>query len=45
VHREILNKNCAKTWDLCLNIINDKAFWALAAKYGIEFVSYLTALQ
>ena len=45
MHREILNKNCAKTWDLCLDIINDKAFWALAAKYGTEFVSYLKAFQ
>jgi len=44
-HREILNKNCAKTWDLCLDIIKDKAFWALAAKYGTEFVSYLKAFQ
>jgi cyclopropane fatty-acyl-phospholipid synthase-like methyltransferase len=45
MHREILNKNCAKTWDLCLDIINHKAFWALAAKYGTEFVSYLKAFQ
>jgi hypothetical protein len=27
IHREILSKNCAKTWDLCLDIISDKAFW------------------
>ncbi len=45
MHREILNKNCAKTWDLGLDIINDKAFWALAAKYGTGFVSYLKAFQ
>jgi tocopherol O-methyltransferase len=45
MHREILNKNCAKTWDLCLDIINHKAFWELAAKYGTEFVSYLKAFQ
>ena len=45
MHREILNKNCAKTWDLCLEIIKDKAFWALAAKYGPEFISYLKAFQ
>ncbi|HXM94278.1 MAG TPA: class I SAM-dependent methyltransferase [Candidatus Dormibacteraeota bacterium] len=44
-HREILNKNCAKTWDLCLDIISDKALWALAAKYGTEFVAYLKAFQ
>jgi len=45
VRREILNNNCGKTWDLCLDIIRDKAFWALAAKYGTEFVSYLQAFQ
>jgi tocopherol O-methyltransferase len=45
VHREILNRNCAKTWDLCLDIIKDKAFWTLAAKHGAEFVSYLKAFQ
>jgi tocopherol O-methyltransferase len=45
MHRDILNKNCAKTWDLCLDIINNKAFWELAAKYGAAFVSYLKAFQ
>jgi hypothetical protein len=45
MHREILNKHCAKTWDLCLEIISDKAFWALAAKYGVKFVSHLKAFQ
>jgi tocopherol O-methyltransferase len=43
--REVLNQNCAKTWDLCLDIIKDKGFWALAAKYGTHFVSYLKAFQ
>jgi tocopherol O-methyltransferase len=45
MHREILNKHCAKTWDLCLDIIKDKAFWALAAKQGSQFVAYLKAFQ
>jgi tocopherol O-methyltransferase len=45
MHREILNKNCAKTWDLALDIIKDKAFWALAAKLGTEFITYLKAFQ
>jgi len=45
MHRDILNKHCAKTWDLCLDIINNKAFWELAAKYGAAFVSYLKAFQ
>ncbi len=45
MHREILNKHCAKTWDLCLGIISDRAFWMLAAKYGTRFVSHLKAFQ
>jgi tocopherol O-methyltransferase len=45
MRREVLNKNCAKTWDLCLDILKDKSFWALAAKYGTHFVSYLKAFE
>jgi tocopherol O-methyltransferase len=45
VHREVLNKNCAKTWDVSLDIIKDKSFWALAAKYGTHFVAYLRAFE
>jgi tocopherol O-methyltransferase len=44
-HREILNKNCAKTWDLSLEIIKDKNLWALAAKQGAHFVRYLRTFQ
>jgi tocopherol O-methyltransferase len=45
IRREVLSKNCAKTWDLSLDIIKDKSFWALAAKYGTQFVSYLKGFQ
>jgi tocopherol O-methyltransferase len=45
VHREVLNKYCAKTWDLSLDIIKDKSFWALAAKYGTHFISFLKAFE
>jgi len=45
LHREILNKNCAKTWDLSLEIIKDKNLWALAAKHGTQFITYLKAFQ
>jgi SAM-dependent methyltransferase len=45
VHRQVLTPNCAKTWDICLDIIKDKSFWALAAKYGSDFVTYLKAFQ
>jgi cyclopropane fatty-acyl-phospholipid synthase-like methyltransferase len=44
-HREILNEHCAKTWDLTLDIIKNKSFWVLAAKYGTHFVSYLKAFE
>src|SRR5882762_9169493 len=44
-HRENLNKYCAKTWDLTLEIIKDKSFWALAAKLGPQFVTYLKAFR
>jgi cyclopropane fatty-acyl-phospholipid synthase-like methyltransferase len=44
-HREVLNKNCAKTWDISLEIIKDKKFWALATKLGPHFVTYLKAFS
>lgn len=39
--REILNAHCAKTWDISLDIIQQKDFWRLAAKKGGEFVRFL----
>jgi tocopherol O-methyltransferase len=45
VHREVLTAQCAKTWDLSLDIIKDKSFWALAARYGPHFITYLKAFQ
>lgn len=43
--REVLNKQCAKTWDISLDIIKDKKFWALAAQYGNHFLTYLHAFH
>lgn len=40
-----LFKNCTEIWNLCLDIIKDKSFWALAVKSGLEFVTYLKAFQ
>lgn len=45
LRREVLNKHCAKTWDLSLDIIKDKNFWLLAAKFGAHFVTYLKAFE
>ena len=44
-HRRELTQQCAKTWDLGLGIIADKAVWALAAKQGKEFLTYLKAFR
>ena len=45
VRREMLNENCAKTWDFCLDIIKDKSLWVLAAQYGPPFVRFLRAFK
>ena len=45
VHRQDLTRQCAKTWDLCLDMIRDQSFWVLAAKYGKHFLTYLRAFQ
>ena len=42
---EVLNKNCAKTWDVSLDIIKDKALWGLAAQNGADFVRFLRAFK
>jgi tocopherol O-methyltransferase len=44
-HCEILNTHCAKSWDLALDIIKKKSFWALAAKLGPGFVGHLKAFR
>jgi tocopherol O-methyltransferase len=45
IQREILNKHCARTWELTLEIIKDQSFWVLAAQYGPQFVTYLRAFD
>ena len=42
---EILNKHCAKTWDLGLDIIKNKSLWKLAATNGAIFVDFLRAFR
>lgn len=44
-HREVLNKNCAKTWDISAEIIRHKSFWDLALLHGPQFINYLKAFQ
>ena len=45
LRREELTRQCARTWDLCLEIIGDPTFWALAAKQGKDFLYYLKAFR
>lgn len=44
-HRQDLTRQCAKTWDLGLDVIRDRSFWILAAKKGKDFVTYLRAFR
>jgi tocopherol O-methyltransferase len=45
VSREVLTPNCAKSWDIGLDIVKDKAFWTLAAKWGTDFIAFLRAFR
>lgn len=43
--REVMNRNCARTWDISLEIIKQKSFWDLALRHGPQFIKYLQAFQ
>ena len=45
MRQEILNKNCSKTWDLCLDMLKNKALWQVAAENGSEFVDFLRGFR
>jgi tocopherol O-methyltransferase len=45
VHRQDLSQQCARSWDLGLDIIQDKSFWSFAAKRGRHFVTFLRAFR
>ena len=45
VCREDLTKQCAKSWDLALDIVADPSFWVLAAKLGRDFVKNLKSFR
>jgi hypothetical protein len=40
-----LTRQCAKSWDLGLDMIRDKSLWALAAKMGKDFVANLRSFR
>ena len=45
VHRQDLTLNCAKSWDIGMDLIKGKSFWSIAAKLGAEFVTYMKAFH
>ena len=45
VHRQDLSRQCAKSWDLGLDVIRDKSLWTLAIKMGKDFVTNLRSFQ
>ncbi len=45
VHRDVLNEQCARTWNVALNIIKEKAFWELALRHGADFIAFLRGFQ
>jgi len=42
-HTEVMNENCARSWDIGLEIVKDKTFWKAAAEHGLMFVRFLRA--
>jgi tocopherol O-methyltransferase len=42
---DVLNEHTAKSWDLGLDIIKNKALWELAASFGPEFIRFLRAFK
>jgi tocopherol O-methyltransferase len=42
---EVLNENCAKTWDLPWDIVENKSFWKLVANHRKECIRYVRAFQ
>jgi tocopherol O-methyltransferase len=45
IHRQILNKECARTWDISLEIIKEKKLWELATRLGPQFLTYLRGFR
>lgn len=42
---EILNENCAKSWDIGLDIIKKGTFWRVAAQNGTELLNFLRGFK
>ena len=45
VQSQDLTRQCAKSWDIGLDMIRDKSLWILAAKMGKDFVANLRSFK
>jgi tocopherol O-methyltransferase len=42
-HSEVMNENSARSWDIGLEVVKNKALWRAAAEHGFMFVRFLRA--
>jgi tocopherol O-methyltransferase len=42
-HTEVMNENCAKSWDIGLEIVKNRTLWRVAVENGRMFVRFLRA--
>jgi tocopherol O-methyltransferase len=45
LYYEDISDRVARTWDLCLAMMKDKAIWQLAVRHGHEFVTFLKSFK
>jgi tocopherol O-methyltransferase len=45
VYLDDVSKYCARTWDICLDLIANPALWKMAATMGTDFVAFLHAFK
>jgi len=45
VRTEILNEQCARTWDIALEIIKNRKLWRMATRRGPDFLRFLRGFR